>query len=92
MIKVSKQEAFTIRQLIKKGYQTRTIAQILDRDVLEMHQYIKDMVKKEPEAAPPRRAPRGIPRYDDPRSAEIGSRMLLSALVKYFEKHRTRNP
>lgn len=92
MSKFTDQEAFAIRQLIKKGYQTRTIAQILDRDVLEMHHYIKNMIKAEPAAAPPRKEKRTVPHYDDPRSAEIGSRMLLSALVKYFEKHKSRYP
>lgn len=85
-------EIFCLKQLVKKGYQTRTIAQTLGRDPLEVHYFIKNMVKRDPTTAPPRREPRGIPHYNDPRSAEVGSRMLLSALVKYFEKHKAQYP
>lgn len=83
---LTKEEDFCVRQLMKKGYQTRTIAQILGCDVLALHNYIKAMVKAEPETAPPRKEKRAIPHYDDPRSAEIGSRLLLEALHRYFEK------
>jgi len=85
-------EIFCLKQLMKKGYQTRTIAQTLGRDVLEVHQYINGLLRRDPSAAPPRRQPRTIPHYNDPRSAEVGSRMLLSALVKDFEKRKSRFP
>jgi hypothetical protein len=86
MAKFTPEEQFCIRQMVKKGYQTRTIAQMLERDVLDLHHFIKDLVKAEPSAAPPRREPRTIPHYDDPRSAEVGSRMLLEAVNKYLQK------
>jgi hypothetical protein len=88
----TKEERFCIRQMVKKGYQTRTIAQMLDKDVLDVHEYINKLFSKDPTARPDRKEKRGIPHYNDPRSAETGSRLLLEALNKYFEKHKARCP
>lgn len=92
----TKEEQFCIRQLVKKGWMTRSIAHAIERDVLEVQEFIKELKVAEPDVRPaPKKAnpaePR-IPYYDDPRSGEIGSRLLLEALVKYFEKRKAACP
>lgn len=86
MIKYSPGEIYAIKAMIKKGYQTRTIAATMGWDVLELHHFIKQLVKDEPEAAPPRKEKKGIPHYNDPRAGEVGSRLLLEALHRYYAK------
>lgn len=90
----SPEEIYCIKQLIRKGYQTRSIARTIERDLVEVHEFVKSIYRKEPQSSPHRKIERaeGVPHYDDPRAAEIGSRKLLEALNAYFAKRQEACP
>lgn len=93
-------DAEIIARMYKQRMPARAIARIVGKPPLDVSNYIRDVLMKRPkppvvigknkpeliESVKLNRVTGGLRHYNDPLAAKEGSRKLLEAIHKYFEK------